>query len=871
MSESEIKVSVIVPVYNVENYIGACLDSLVKQTIDKNEIEVLLINDGSTDNSEKICEEYANNFPFINLYSKENGGPAKARNLALELAKGKYIAYLDSDDRLSENVLKTTTDFFDNHYDEIDEVTYKIVPIEAGVRKKTHYRYDIMNKTGIYDLRDEKNIYITQTNMNIVVKNMGDENVFFDTTPNYRHEDQQYSTDILRKKWKIGFVSGCEYYYENNPESIVSEFYSATLFDITVEKWEEMFNSFPDKLPKYIQALYVNDIQWKMKADILLPYHLSGKAYDAAVDRLKKLLKRVDNDVILNHPDCAEMNKYYFISMKYDNELNAEFSDKIRLVHGDELIYETDSINLVITRFKPHGDELEVCGHLSSPVFEYCAKPELFIQTKDGLESLELTDSSWCYDNAKVKNNQAWGFRKVFDISRSETFAFKIEIGANSYEVNLITGEWVVFNKKIGRMEYVMNGKEFIMTENRFDIEIVNPNTEIKYKLKSLLKYLKSNRKVFAVRLMNILKPKKRIWLYHDCKGVGKDNGYYQFINDFYKNDGIERYYVVNGSIDSVKDWFDKRQQKYIVEFRSAKHKLMYLNAEKILTAFIEKVNYLPFFDDVYKYYIDLFSGEVTYLQHGVLHAHLPWKYAYDRLDLNYEVVSTEYEVKNFTENYCFPKSSLICSKMPRYDFIDTDSKPDSNRILLAPSWRKYLVSMKGDGEWVSTPEKFVKSDYYIRTQEFLNSDALEELLVENDWYLDFKPHPIFARYNDCFKINNERVKLVDEINRNDYKICITDFSSFVFDFVYLNRAIVYFLPDYKQFSAGMNDYKKLDLPFEKGFGEFAVTSEEVVEAISRIIKNDGKSIPPFDERNSNFFFNKEKNCREQIYNTLKN
>lgn len=103
--------------------------------------------------------------------------------------------------------------------------------------------------------------------------------------------------------------------------------------------------------------------------------------------------------------------------------------------------------------------------------------------------------------------------------------------------------------------------------------------------------------------------PKKRIWLYHDCKGVGVDNAYYQFVHDFSIDDDVERYYVVNGSVDAVKDKFTPEQQKNLIAFRSTKHKLIYLNAEKIITAFIEKENYLPYFSDIYPEYIDLFRA----------------------------------------------------------------------------------------------------------------------------------------------------------------------------------------------------------------------------------------------------------------------
>lgn len=94
--------SVIVPVYNSEVHIASCLDSIVSAS--KNvEVEVIVIDDGSTDTSSEIIKAYEARFNFIHLISRANGGPSAARNTGLSQAKGDYIAFVDSDDRISEN------------------------------------------------------------------------------------------------------------------------------------------------------------------------------------------------------------------------------------------------------------------------------------------------------------------------------------------------------------------------------------------------------------------------------------------------------------------------------------------------------------------------------------------------------------------------------------------------------------------------------------------------------------------------------------------------------------------------------------------------------------------------------------------------
>ena len=90
------KISVIVPVYNVEEYLDKCLDSLVNQTL--KDIEIIVVNDGSPDNSQKIIDKYVKKYKNVKAYTKKNGGLSDARNYGLTKAKGEYIAFIDSDD-----------------------------------------------------------------------------------------------------------------------------------------------------------------------------------------------------------------------------------------------------------------------------------------------------------------------------------------------------------------------------------------------------------------------------------------------------------------------------------------------------------------------------------------------------------------------------------------------------------------------------------------------------------------------------------------------------------------------------------------------------------------------------------------------------
>jgi glycosyltransferase involved in cell wall biosynthesis len=98
------KVTIIVPVYNVELYLKECLDSLICQSL--SDIEIICVDDGSTDNSPTILSEYSSADNRISIVTKENGGLSSARNAGVNVAKGEYIYFLDSDDRISRETIE---------------------------------------------------------------------------------------------------------------------------------------------------------------------------------------------------------------------------------------------------------------------------------------------------------------------------------------------------------------------------------------------------------------------------------------------------------------------------------------------------------------------------------------------------------------------------------------------------------------------------------------------------------------------------------------------------------------------------------------------------------------------------------------------
>ena len=212
------KVSVIVPIYNVEKYLKKCLDSLVNQTLD--DIEIILVNDGSKDNSKQIAEKFANDYPNKIIYlEKENGGLSSARNYGLKHAKGDYISFVDSDDYVSKNLYKNLLEYMDNDY---DMVKFKIIKVDINNNtfiENSSPKFE--NKTGeeAFDILYKEDV-MTETAWAYLYKRIFWQENNFEFMKGMYHEDFGLIPLVLLKAKKVASTDVIGYYYVQSDNSI---------------------------------------------------------------------------------------------------------------------------------------------------------------------------------------------------------------------------------------------------------------------------------------------------------------------------------------------------------------------------------------------------------------------------------------------------------------------------------------------------------------------------------------------------------------------------------------------------------------------------------------------------------------------------
>lgn len=133
-----VKLSVILTVYNVEKYLKRCIDSIIKQTY--KDFELILVDDGSIDNSSKICDKFCKQDKRIKVIHKENGGVSSARNAGLDIAEGDYISFIDSDDYIEVDMFKKLIQIMIENNADIAQCNFKVVCKNEKMIKNKIYK-----------------------------------------------------------------------------------------------------------------------------------------------------------------------------------------------------------------------------------------------------------------------------------------------------------------------------------------------------------------------------------------------------------------------------------------------------------------------------------------------------------------------------------------------------------------------------------------------------------------------------------------------------------------------------------------------------------------------------------------------------------
>lgn len=223
----ELVVSIVIPVYNVQKYLRRCIESIRKQSYTN--LDIILIDDGSTDSSGKLCDEYANMDMRINVIHQSNKGVAEARNTGLKHVKGKYCCFFDADDSIDVNTIQKAVSTIEMYnadvvmfgHDEIlaDGKTRTYIPDVCKTVFEGEEIYSFLLPEMIYSKKGTKNLWLScSTNLyNTRVINIG--NFRFHDVHEIYSEDAFATLELFKSVNKVVIIQRCFYHYYQNNES----------------------------------------------------------------------------------------------------------------------------------------------------------------------------------------------------------------------------------------------------------------------------------------------------------------------------------------------------------------------------------------------------------------------------------------------------------------------------------------------------------------------------------------------------------------------------------------------------------------------------------------------------------------------------
>ncbi len=300
------KVSIILPVYNVESYLRQCLDSIIMQTLE--DIEIICVNDGSTDNSLEILQEYKNKDSRIKIINQENRGQGVARNIALENITGDYIGFVDPDDYISPNMYKTLYETAIKHNCDIVEESFYIKNEIRNYLKKRKNKLNLP-KNKIFNYKVKKN-YVFSPNLAIWNKlyktSFIKENdiKFFETK---KGEDVIFTIKSRVLASKIVYIDNADYYYRIKKDNIPKSYKNTSPIDELnrqIKFLDKIKNALiEDKIYELIKDDFENYSIQKLKEKYKILQIKDQKIFEQALKNVisENLFKRFKKEIFLKN------------------------------------------------------------------------------------------------------------------------------------------------------------------------------------------------------------------------------------------------------------------------------------------------------------------------------------------------------------------------------------------------------------------------------------------------------------------------------------------------------------------------------------------------------------------------------------------
>ena len=845
--------SVIISIFNTGRYLDDSIGSLLNQTIGFKNIQIILVNDGSTDNSENIClkykEKYEKNIIYIRI---PHSGVSAARNIGLKHVKGIFVNFLDSDDKWSPNTFKNVYLFYKTKKN-VDIIGGRIKYFESI--NNYHFLDYKFNSTRIVNLNHDYHCIQLSTSSSffrysLIKGKKFDERVI-------SGEDVKFIFNLLLIKPILALLKEAIYYYRKRSDSSSSmqnneknkKFYFSTI-NLVQQYLINLSILLYNKILPFVQFYIAYEILFRIKS--LSFRFLDYKSYKEYCSVIENLLKQIEDKYILEQKIFPSKLQIFALSIKYKKDLRNEINlnNNLFIYSNYSLINlksKNDVISWIILDIKGNVLHLEGEDRIWLPrdkFYYYCKLGnKIFFPTYSFYSGFDYVTMFGCIHKGRIIS-----FDISLDINDEKQLLFYISY--NDKEIQISTS----FSSKthIPSLENSYYTKEkYIVKKNNNNISIYKYDDnlvnifELEY-CSELISYNKEylidfRKKSIEFRIKNKFVKRKQIWLINDRKDQAGDNGeyFFRYLKKI-KPKEIIFYFVLD---KNCPDFERLKNFENVIDFNSSQYLNKFLETDKIISSVSE-----PWVDNAFgidgKYMINLYIFEYIYLKNGIIKDDLSWHLNKKKKNFDLIITSSKREYNSLLNiNYGYEKNNLALTGLPRFDnLIEIHNRIQCEKIIIIyPTWRSYI---KGTRDLITLKsiesESFINTTYFNFYNNLINNQQILDVMIQNDYTGIFCLHPNFASQYRYFNENN-RFKIKKQCNKQDLfakaSLLITDYSSIFFDFGYLQKPIIYTQFDYEEyrnrhFSKGYFDYKN------DGFGQVCYDIQCTIKTIISEIKN---------------------------------
>jgi glycosyltransferase involved in cell wall biosynthesis/CDP-glycerol glycerophosphotransferase (TagB/SpsB family) len=831
--------SMVVAAWNVAEYVDEFLESLEVQKVKPDDLEIIIVDDGSTDGTlNKLRKSALSSRYKFDIISHEHCGVSASRNAGINRAKGKWISFPDADDILDSDYLsQLTTEMKRSFFRRISVFVCRVknlVELENGSIRTERHSLDSRFSTSLPPIIRVKKIQTRTVSMSssswFLTKSLRKRNLRFDTNLAIG-EDILFTNKYLlyNMNTQIAFLSKPTYLYrkrrtkdsqvdlkrleKNWLENPICQI-SGELFGIARRKY--------GYVPRFVQASIFYDLQWKIRRA------LADRVYMAQfteVDRVRifenwsEILKSIDDDLIEDF-QCQ--------GLTYKLRLGILF-----LFRGKN----PTRAGIFVEKYDPTHGEFQF-RLPTTPVL-----PTLCVNGKT-LTSQERKDSSivevFLLGRLFYREEYFW-----LESGDFEPLNFSLLNVGNSVST-YISGK----GTKIQPVNFGLHARSGLKP-----VELSN-----------ILH--KKHRSVLApARADNVSTPK--IWLFVDRVEQASDSAevMYRYVRKYHPQ--ISPYFILSSKSD---DWSRLKLEGFnLLRFGSIEHLQALAEAEVLMSSHVG----WGVWPKEFGMYKNSFSFRMVFLQHGVikddLHSWLNTK----QIDLFITSTRPEYQsIANPDSNYKFSSRDTVLTGLARFDDLWLYRDSSQRRILIAPTWRQNLSMPLKEGQ--SIPDlridEFKKSDFLKNWRDLINSSNLKDLSESLNLELTLAPHPNLYSAIHLFS-PPKYISIYDTTQTVSYsklvaesRLLLTDYSSIAFSAAYLNRRVVYFQFDSEEFYESHTGEKGYFSYQKDGFGP---VRDSVPEAINAIREELETRESKYVERIQNTFVHQDGSNSERIFHEV--